>query len=711
MASQAATKQKATEHAARGEYHLAIEEYNKILSENDNDAAVHNLVGDTYLKMGNKDQAIDEFERAIEIYTEDAFYSNAVAVCKKILRVDGERASVYENLADLYQKQNLIGEAVQNYKEFADRMKAEGDLEKVFITYQKIKDIMPKKVDTRLSLVDMYLARNRNDDAVGELREVAKLYREQDKVEEAEEVEQRIMGLGGSPAAPPKVEVAEEPAEEEEQKGEFKDDADFYQQFQMVPPDAGERGSRAATVSREVEAPPETEREPARVEEAPSFESTEGGPGAEIMFEQTTSDLDTERAALAAAEEEEALVREKEAEEEPAPAAAADEELVVQQGEAQYEPMFKSSPTDWASYIELGDLCLSVGSTDEALEYYYKAGDAYFDEKRYDRAGEIYQKIAEIKPLELRPLQRLAQIAQKKGDRKLMIAAYTSLGECLDKRGATKEAEAVYKKLLSIDPQSQLARSKVGSEPEEPIGTIIEQMPVIEAEPVPPPVQKPERRLTVAAEPTEAASSGTISFDDIISEVTSESLPGGKQGGAEGGRKGEGLMSMSELLQEFKEGVEENIPAADFSSHYDLGITYKEMGLLDEAILEFTKASRGPDMAAKAFEMMGRILLDKNDYKAAIEYLKQGLEAKVTMPEEQIGLYYHLGKAHEASGDKENALHAYLRVKAFDPKFADIAARLEAVGVDAAAREAAAPKEEAAPKERPTKKKGKISYV
>jgi tetratricopeptide (TPR) repeat protein len=713
LASQAATKQKATEHAARGEYHLAIEEYNKILSENDNDAAVHNLVGDTYLKMGNKDQAIDEFERAVEIYTEDAFYSNAVAVCKKILRVDGERASVYENLADLYQKQSLIGEAVQNYKEFADRMKAEGDLEKVFITYQKVKEIMPKKVDTRLALADMYLARNRNDDAVAELREVSKLFREQDKVEEAEEVEQRIMGLGGSLQAPPKVEVAEEPAEVEAEKGEFQDDGDFYQQFQMVPPEAGETASRAATVGQEVEAPPEIEREPVRMEAAPSVKPAESGQGSEIMFEQTTSDLDQERAALAAAEEEEVLVQEKEAEEEPAPAPEGDEELVVQQGEAQYEPMFKSSPTDWASYIELGDLCLSVGSTDEALEYYYKAGDAYFDEKRYDRAGEIYQKIAEIKPLELRPLQRLAQIAQKKGDKKLMIAAYTSLGECLDKRGASKEAEAVYKKLLAIEPQSQLARSKVSAQPEEPIGAIIEQMPVIEAEPVSPPVQKPERRLTVAAEPESPGSSGTISFDDIVAEVTSESLPAGKQAGAEAGHHREGLMSMSELLQEFKEGVEENIPAGDFSSHYDLGITYKEMGLLDEAILEFTKASRGPDMAAKAFEMMGRILLDKKDYKTAIDYLKQGLEAKVAIPEEQIGLYYHLGRAYEASGDMENALHAYLRVKAFDPKFADIGARLEAVGVEAAAtKEAAAPKgEEAAPKERPTKKKGKISYV
>lgn len=695
MASQASIKQKATEHAARGEYQLAIDEYNKILTENDNDAAVHNLVGDAYLKMGSKEQAIEEFERAVEIYSEDAFYTNAVAVCKKILRTDGERASVYEDLAELYQKQGLLGEAVANYKEFADRMKAKGDLEKVFVTYQSIKDIMPKKVDTRLSLVDMYLARNRNDDAVAELREVAKLFREQDKVEQAEEVEQRIIGLGGSLTEEVREEAAvSSPVEAEEAEKEIiqeGEETDFYSQFQAVPSGLEEPKPEAIPVPDE----------PAPA--AASVETMEPTPGGEITFEQTTSDLEAESAAIAAeAPAEEAVVSEGPAEE-PAAAAAAEEEL---EAGREYEPMFKSSPTDWASYVELGDLCLSVGSTDEAMEYYYKAGDSFFEEKAFERAAEIYEKIAEIKPLELRPRQRLAQIAQKKGDSTLMITAYTSLAECLDKRGASKEADTVYRKLLSVDPNNQLAKSRVSAAAEEPIETLAEE-PVF-TQPEPPPVSKPERRLQVAAEPEAASSSDTISFEDVIAEVTSGVEPGAA--GAEGAAsRKDGLMSMSELLEEFKEGVEENIPAGDFSSHYDLGITYKEMGLLDEAIMEFTKASKGPEMAAKAFEMLGRIHLEKREYDKAVLLLNEGLKAKVDMPEEQVGLFYSLGLAYEAMTDKEKATKAYLKVKEFAPDFADIEARLEAVG---AVREGApAEKEEKPPDEKPPKKKGKISYV
>ena len=707
MASQASIKQKATEHAARGEYDLAIEEYNKILSENDNDAAVHNLVGDTYLKMGNKDQAIDEFERAVEIYAEDAFYSNAVAVCKKILRADSDRASVYEDLADLYRKQGLLGEAVANYKEFADRMKAEGDLEKVFVTYQAIKEIMPKKVDTRLSLVDMYLARNRNEDAVTELKEVSKLFREQDKVEQAEEVEQRIVGLGGSieeeslPEEPVSAPVSEERPEVLQEAG-----ADFYSQFQAVPPGAGEtRPDTGGAVETGVVSSEEDSA--LAVGEPPAAEILESVSGAEITFEQTTSDLETERL-TSEAEEEEPLEIEKE----PTEAVGVVHEERVERTEGKYEPMFKSSPTDWASYIELGDLCLSVGSTDEAMEYYYRAADAFFEEKTFGRAAEIYEKIAEIKPLEIRPRQRLAQIAQKKGDSKLMISAYTSLAECLDKRGAAKEAETVYRKLLSVDPNNQLARSRVSPGEEEPIETFVDE-PVTFIQPEPPRSTpspgRPERRLQVAPEP-ERAPGGTISFDDVIAEVTSgaESPAPSPNGGR--GPKG-GLLSMSEVLREFKEGVEENIPPGDFSSHYDLGITYKEMGLLDEAVMEFEKASKGPEMAAKAFEMLGRVYLERSEFEKAVSLLKEGLEAKVEIPEERVGLFYSLGRAHEALGNNKEALDAYLKVNGFDPNFADVRARLEAVGAGAAGEGARPGEEEKPSEERPPKKKGKISYV
>jgi len=60
-----------------------------------------------------------------------------------------------------------------------------------------------------------------------------------------------------------------------------------------------------------------------------------------------------------------------------------------------------------------------------------------------------------------------------------------------------------------------------------------------------------------------------------------------------------------DMLARFKQGIDENIDETDFQSHYDLGVAFKEMGLLDEAIAELQKALRAPDGKLRTSEMLG----------------------------------------------------------------------------------------------------------
>ena len=67
---------------------------------------------------------------------------------------------------------------------------------------------------------------------------------------------------------------------------------------------------------------------------------------------------------------------------------------------------------------------------------------------------------------------------------------------------------------------------------------------------------------------------------------------------AHGGRTrttptGDEQADFADMLKKFKQGVAENVDSEDHEAHYDLGVAYKEMGLLDEAISEFQKALRG----------------------------------------------------------------------------------------------------------------------
>ena len=56
---------------------------------------------------------------------------------------------------------------------------------------------------------------------------------------------------------------------------------------------------------------------------------------------------------------------------------------------------------------------------------------------------------------------------------------------------------------------------------------------------------------------------------------------------------GDEQADFDEMLRRFKRGVAENVEAEDYEAHYDLGVAYKEMGLVDEAIAQFQKSLRG----------------------------------------------------------------------------------------------------------------------
>ena len=69
-----------------------------------------------------------------------------------------------------------------------------------------------------------------------------------------------------------------------------------------------------------------------------------------------------------------------------------------------------------------------------------------------------------------------------------------------------------------------------------------------------------------------------------------------------------------EILEQFKRGIEENLETDDYEAHYDLGVAFKEMGLLDEAIAEFQKALRAPEGRLRTSEALGMAFFEKGQF-------------------------------------------------------------------------------------------------
>jgi tetratricopeptide (TPR) repeat protein len=71
-----------------------------------------------------------------------------------------------------------------------------------------------------------------------------------------------------------------------------------------------------------------------------------------------------------------------------------------------------------------------------------------------------------------------------------------------------------------------------------------------------------------------------------------------------------------EILEQFKRGIDQNLDSEDHQSHYDLGIAFKEMGLLDEAIGEFQKALRAQEGRLRTSEALGMAFFEKGQFAA-----------------------------------------------------------------------------------------------
>jgi tetratricopeptide (TPR) repeat protein len=157
---------------------------------------------------------------------------------------------------------------------------------------------------------------------------------------------------------------------------------------------------------------------------------------------------------------------------------------------------------------------------------------------------------------------------------------------------------------------------------------------------------------------------------------------------APAGRKSAGgddfQYSAEEVLAEFKKGLENVVQPHDVETHYDLGIAYREMGLIDEAIAEFNLARQGGVGQKKEIDCLTMIALLhqlKGDPQSAIESLKQALACQQVTADIQKGLEYDLGSAWEKAGKPGKALYRYQKASALDRNYRDVArvvARLSA---------------------------------
>jgi pilus assembly protein FimV len=197
-------------------------------------------------------------------------------------------------------------------------------------------------------------------------------------------------------------------------------------------------------------------------------------------------------------------------------------------------------------------------------------------------------------------------------------------------------------------------------------------------EDIAPPPPPPAAPAMQAAAPAATAAEENLfadedDFFDLAAELESE------LGEEEPLALSEEEQSLEEIFKEFKKGVEQQLDSEDYDTHYNLGIAYKEMGLIDEAIGEFQLASKDPKRAVECASMLGLCFLEKGMPQLAIKWYRKGIEMPEITEDEHVGLLYDLGSAYLEVGDTQNAQKAFMEVYGMNTNYRDIVSRIKQV--------------------------------
>ncbi|MEI9953916.1 MAG: tetratricopeptide repeat protein [Pseudomonadota bacterium] len=138
-------------------------------------------------------------------------------------------------------------------------------------------------------------------------------------------------------------------------------------------------------------------------------------------------------------------------------------------------------------------------------------------------------------------------------------------------------------------------------------------------------------------------------------------------------------VDVDQVFEKFRAGIRSQVSENDSATHYDLGVAYKEMGLIPDALNEFELAARDPQRECNCFAMIGMVYLEQGQLDRAVESYVRALSAGDKTVEQEMNVYYDLGTVYEMKGKNQDALYYFQKIARRDPGYRDVSERLGAL--------------------------------
>ena len=656
------TLETARRFAQRGAREKALGQYATLLRLDPNDTRLRLELGDVHRRWGGYEQATTHYSRVAEQFRSEGFEARAAAVWKRVLQLDAKRYEAHVALSELYQHLGQRAQAIDSLQTGIDGLHQEGRTREALELLRRMGQLDPANTVSRIKVADLLAQEELIADAAMEYEEIivefervddfdsipsiyerlielkpecisthlalARAWLRLDRFTEAESTAQALLSLDRDSVEAYKVlcesfrhlgrdsEMAEASRRLAELYRERGDHEQATGIAQRLP------GSDELDLASESESLMETGEAPLDF----GFEDIEGclfeasGATGDVPVDSVELELELE---LELDEEGEGAT---ELEMTPGPMAEEGQSEVVEPGP---NAMGSAGPR----------VPLTVGAVELEIEIDVPAESTVAEEPRSRDSVPVEES---------RP---------------------PSVGEDLEEarfyleQGLHEEAQAVVTRVLSAVPDHSAAGRLQGE---------IESLRKPSAGDGEPEPALPTSFVTDSASAdfdpaslaNEAGDAETGSGADMRRQEVQSAVEAG----------------MAEIFADFKRGVDRELSSGDIDTRFDIGIAYREMGLLEDALVEFQACVGCEDRRIDSLHMMAISSLDLARAGDAINYLEQALGSPGVSEERRDGLNFDLGRAHEAAGGLALARRIYQRIRCAD--FPGLSARLQALDSD-----------------------------
>ena len=693
--------EQAEKYVRGGRVKEAIAEYEKLALTDPQDVGTINIIGDLYIRLGNNDRAIRSFLKVAEEYERRGLFSQALAIFKKICKLNPDSADYGLKLGDLYGQQGFMADAKNVYLTIAGRLVEAKKTTEALPIFDKIIKLDREDLDTRKTLAGLLRDIGNLDAAMEQLNDIAEIRAERGQFDAAEEVLIEALAL---------------------RPGDNKSLVNLVE----IHKRQNQTGKAIEILERQLESTPDNVQL-LNVLGNIHFEAGDSKRAEEIFTRIVTGHPLNVNARIKLGRIQ--ILKDK-----------------LDQAYELFEPLINNLVKKHRDEKAIGLLGLILESQKPHLP-------------ALERLALIYRSNKEVNKLEVVDRAILDEL-QKQGAKDKMIGVYSELLQLRpDDTDLAREArairldqglpdeevpeetpglsdkdrEAIQEAMAQADIYMQQGLVRISRRllenlhfryPEEPqiqrkiavldevrthmdeeeIRRRVERTSVIEAKFKEKSAEKraEERKKTVSPFKGESLEGEKVSTADIFAEtdiipfVSSE--PGDRKYydlkalAAEELRllaaahaqqlQGDTFQferELSAIVAEFRKDLRTSVSAEDAEIHYQLGLAFMGQGLTGEAVEELTQAAKDEKLAIDSYSLISYCYRQKRNFDEAEKWLKKALNAAREGTDQYYALLYELAEVLEESDNRDKAIPLFKQIRDWNPGYRNISARLESL--------------------------------